>query len=443
MVRLTCTVIVLLLLMAVSGVPADSTSAAVDSSRAVDTISAATTTQTQGESQSVVYPLSPERKAKLIAYSRFTNIWRFAGFLISILIPAIILFTGFSARMRNWAKVARKRFFVVWLFLILYLVADYLLNFPFDFYRSFLVEKDFGFMNQTFGGWFWDSIKTLLIGMVIGIVPMWFFYWLIERFKRWWLIFSVGAVPFLVFFIVVAPVVISPLFNKFEPLKNKTLESQILAEADKAGIQGSHVFEVNASKQSDKINAYVTGLFGTKRIVLYDNLVKNFTPDEIRFVMGHEMGHYVMHHIWYGLLLVIVLLFFCLWLTNKTIHPVIRRFQQRFKFDRLSDIASLPLVFIFVGIISFVIQPISNGFSRYEEHQADIFGLNISGVPGDVAATAFDKLSAYNLSDPDPNALIEFWFYDHPALDARMAFARSYKPRPGDPGYQYTQGGTH
>jgi STE24 endopeptidase len=439
MIRLTCMVIALLLLVAVSGPRADST-AVSDSTHRSDSVAIAAASQKHEDSSTFAYPLSPERQAKLIAYSRFNNVWRFVGFLISILIPAVILFTGLSARLRNWAKIAGKRFLVIWLFLILFLAVDYLLNFPFDFYRNFAVEKDFGFMNQTFGGWLWDGVKALLITMVIGILPMWFFYWLIERFRKWWLIFSIGAIPFLVFFIVIAPVIISPMFNKFEPLKDKQLESQILNLADKAGIQGSHVFQVDASKQSDKINAYVTGLFGTKRIVLYDNLIKNFTLNEIKFVMGHEMGHYVMHHIWYGLLLAIVLIFFCLWLTDMTIHPVIRRFQYQFRFDRLSDIASLPLVLIFVSVISFCIQPVSNGFSRYDEHQADIYGLNISGVPGDEAATAFDKLSAYNLSDPNPNALIEFWFYDHPALKKRMAFARGYRPTVGDVGFAPAEG---
>jgi STE24 endopeptidase len=257
---------------------------------------------------------------------------------------------------------------------------------------------------------------------------MWFFYFLVERVKRWWLVFSIGAIPFMVFFIVIAPVVISPMFNKFEPLKDKQLESQILTLAGKAGIQGSRVFEVDASKQSSKVNAYCTGLFGTTRIVLYDTLIKGFTYDEISFVMGHEMGHYVMHHIWYGLLAGVLFIFVMLWLTDKSIHSIITRYRTRFKFDRLSDIASLPLVLLFLTVFSFVFQPVSNGLSRYDEHQSDIYGMKITGVSGETAATAFDKLSAYNLSDPDPNPIIEFWFYSHPALKKRMEFVRNYRP---------------
>ncbi|MEW6051865.1 MAG: M48 family metallopeptidase [Candidatus Zixiibacteriota bacterium] len=375
-----------------------------------------------------VYPLSPERKEKLIAYSRFTMLWRFADFAISVGVLLLILFTGFSARLCQWAQVARKRFLVTWLYLVLVLSTIWLLGFPFDFYRNYVVESRFGFMNQTFTGWFSENVLSLALSMLLGIVPAWFLYWLIGRFRKWWLSFSIGAIPFMVFFIVIAPVVIAPLFNKFEPLKDKQLETTILNLADKAGIEGSDVFQVNASKQSTKVNAYVTGLFGTKRIVLYDNLINNFTTDEIRFVMGHEMGHYVMHHVWWGLLLAIVLLLVILWLTNLSIHGIISRFHRRWGFDRLSDIASLPLVLLYLTVISFLLQPVMNGVSRHFEHRSDVYGMDITSVSGETAAIAFDKLSALNLSDPDPNPIIEFWFYSHPALQKRMAFVRAYRP---------------
>ncbi len=378
----------------------------------------------------VIYPMSAERKEKLIAYSRFNNIWRFISFIISLAVLSLLLFTGFSAKMRTWASRVKVKFFALWVFLIMFILVDYLLEFPFAVYRDFLVEKEFGFMNQTFWGWFGDGMKGLAVSMVLGIIPMFFFYWLIERTKKWWLWFSLGAIPFLVLLIVIAPVMISPMFNKFEPMKDKQLESQILALADKAGIEGSKVFEVDASKQSSKINAYVTGLFGTKRIVLYDTMIKDFTPSEIKFVMGHEMGHYVMHHVWWALAIIVVFIFIALWLTDKTIHRTIHRNRNRFKFEKLSDPASLPLVLIFVMIISFVFDPITNGYSRYIEHKSDIYGMNIADVSGNDAATAFDKLAVFNLSDPDPHPFIEFWFYDHPALKKRMEFVRNYHPTP-------------
>ena len=385
------------------------------------------TTTTDTTSQTAGYQISPERRQEINAYSRVVNIWRFADFFISIAILLIILVTGLSAKMRTWAQVARKKFFVVWLYIAMLAVAWYILNFPFNLYRGFIVESQFGFMNQTFVQWLGDDLLNLAILIVIGIIPAWFFYWMVNRFKRWWLVFSIGAIPFMIFMIVIAPVVISPMFNKYEPLKDQQLKTELLQLADKAGIQGSHIYEVNGSKQSDKVNAYVTGLFGSKRIVLYDTLIKNFTPAEIKFVMAHEMGHYVMHHVWWGLLVAIVFLTFSLWLMNLTIRPTIRRFKRIFRFDHLGDIASLPLVLAFVTVISFVFQPVTNAASRAMERAADRYGLRMSGVSAQTAVNAFRKLASYNLSDPNPSPIIEFWFYTHPSLDQRIKSAERYE----------------
>lgn len=378
-----------------------------------------------------LYPLTPERAQQLHSYSQFTNIWRFVSFFVGIGSLLLILFSGLSARFRTWAQIGRKKLFVYWIFVILILLTDYLINLPFSIYRSFFVEHEYGFSNQTFGQWFGEDLLNLGITALIAIVPMAFFYWLVGRFRRWWLWFSIGMFPVMVFFVVIAPVFISPLFNDYTPLQDKQLETRILTLADKAGIQGSDVFEVNASKQSSKVNAYVTGLFGTKRIVLYDTLIKNFSYNEIGFVMGHEMGHYVMNHVWWGLSLAILFVALALWLTNRTIRPVIRKFSGRFGFDKLEDIASLPLVLVYASVIMFVLQPFMNTGSRYMEHQSDIYGMDITGVSAEDAARAFDKLSAYNLSDPDPNPIIEFWFYSHPSLKKRIEFVRQYRQAAG------------
>ncbi|MDF1545561.1 MAG: M48 family metallopeptidase [bacterium] len=382
------------------------------------------TTQVTGS----LYPISDERRQKLFSYSSFNNKWRFASFFIGLGIMAIFLFTGLSAKLRDWAGKIPLRFFAVWVFLILFLILNYIFEFPSHVYRSFIVESDYGFMNQTFFEWLKEDLIGLGLSALMGIIPMWFLYRLISKMKRWWLAFSIGAFPFLVLMVVLIPMYVSPLFNDFVPLEDKQLESELLTLASSVGIEGSDVFQVNSSKQTTKVNAYVTGLFGTERIVLYDNLINNFTYDEIKFVMGHEMGHYVMDHIWYGLSLSIFLIAFSLWLTDRTIHSVIRRFKGRFKFDKLSDIASLPLLLAYLSIVSMLSSPISSSVSRYMEHQSDIFGMEKTEVTGEAAATAFDKLSVLNLSDPDPHPLIEFWFYSHPALKKRMEFVRSVRP---------------
>lgn len=375
---------------------------------------------------SSIYPMSPERKVKLIAYSQFVNVWRFVSFFLEIFILLAILFTGLSARLRDYSKKLKNPFLALWLFFSLFVLIDYLFNLPFTIYREVLVEGEYGFFTQSIGSWFIDSFKSLGLTILFGIIPVYFIYRLVNQMKRWWLAFSLGAIPFIVFTIIVVPIFISPLFNDFEPIKDQQLKTELLTLADKAGIDNPDIFQVNASKQSTKINAYVTGMFGSKRIVLYDTMIDNFETDEILFVMGHEMGHYIMNHIWISFFISIIFIAFALWLTDKTIHPFINRYKNRFKFDSFKDYASLPLLLIFLSVISFVFNPVANGISRYQEHQSDIYGMDITSVEGESAATAFDKLSVFNLSDPDPHPLIEFWFYSHPSLKTRMEFVRNY-----------------
>ncbi|SYZ74632.1 putative Uncharacterized metalloprotease YhfN [Candidatus Zixiibacteriota bacterium] len=394
---------------------------------ATDSLSAAATATISPDSASnFVYPIPAERKAKLIAYSRFNNIWRFAGFLISVAVFLIVLYTGLSGKFRDWAgKISRRKFFVYLFYFLFLSIALFLLNFIPDYYRNFIVEHQYGFSNQTFGEWLGDNLKSLAISFIFGFFVILVLYWLINRFRKWWLYFAIGAIPFMVFVIIIWPVLISPMFNKYEPIKNIELRNQMVALAEKAGIHNPDVYEVNASKQSSKVNAYFTGMFGTKRIVLYDTAINNFTIDELKFIMGHEIGHFVMGHIWYGLILAILLVGLAGYLANKILPRIIRKNSRRFGFDRVGDMASFPLLMLFITVFMFFAQPITNGASRIMEYQSDKFGLEISGVTGDEAATAFDKLSVFNLSDPKPPALIEFWFYDHPALQKRMDRVRN------------------
>lgn len=373
-----------------------------------------------------LYPITPERRAKLAAYSQFKNIWLFIDFFLSLIILYLFLRTGLSAKIRDWSKKIRIPFFALWVYFGIYMLIYFLVEFPFTVYRYFLVEGEYGFINQTFGSWFSEELLTLGLTVLIGIIPIWFVFWLIKKSSRWWLWMTAGLVPFIVFAIVVAPVFIMPLYNDFVPLQDQQLKSEILSLADKAGIEGSDVFQVNASKQSSKINAYVTGLFGSERIVLYDTMIDNFSRNEIKFVMGHEMGHYVLNHIWTGVFISIFFIMFALWITDKSIHAVLKKNKNKFKIESLSDYASLPLLLLYLTVLSFLFQPLTNSISRYHEHQSDIFGMDISKVNGEDAARAFEKLSAYNLSDPDPHPFMEFWFYSHPALSKRIEFVRQY-----------------
>ncbi len=386
--------------------------------QSIDSFETATVTELESD---FIYPMSDERKEKLISYSKFKNIWRFAAFFIEIIIMAVLLYTGLSARFRQWAEAISKKEFFVYLFYILFFsLFVYIVNLPFDYYREFIVEHNYGFSNQTLNEWFAEDLKALGVIFVFELIIISILYFLINRYKRWWLWFSIGSLPFMVLIIIIFPVVISPMFNKFEPIKDQHLAKELTQLAARAEIYNPDIFEVDASKQSRKLNAYFTGMFGTKRIVLTDNIIDAFTVDELKYVMGHEIGHYKMRHIWKGLLLALFIIFIALFLLNKSLHGMIKRNSKRFGFGRLGDIASLPLVWLFVTIFGFVTQPINNSVSRYMEYNADEYGMILSGVTVETAATAFDKLSVYNLSDPEPSAIIEFWFYDHPAPAKRI-----------------------
>lgn len=367
------------------------------------------------------YPMSEERKALLISYSEFVSRWRFISFFIQVAIFLILLYLGLSGMFRRWAeRISKKKvptYFFYYLFLTIFL---FLMNFPFSYYRGFLIEHQFGFSNQSFGEWFGESLKGEAVGLVFGFVIILILYRLINRFRKWWLLFGLSAVPFAAFVIIIYPVVVAPLFNKFEPIRDQEVASAMRDLAEKAGIHNPDIYQVDASKQSSKVNAYFTGMFGTKRIVLYDTTIKNFTVNELKFIMGHEIGHFLLNHIWYGLLTAVILIFFAGFLADKILPSFIRRNENRFGIRKLGDIASLPVFLLFITVFGFITQPINNGVSRYFEYQSDEYGLKLSGVSGEEAAIAFDKLSVYNLSDPEPSALTEFWFYDHPALKKRM-----------------------
>ncbi len=318
-------------------------------------------------------------------------------------------------------KFALSAFYVL-LFMFLFT----LINFPLAYYRSFVVEHYFDFSTEGFGDWFADFLKGELIGYLIFIILTPLAYWGIrKRAKDWWIWVSIASVPIMVIMIVVTPVYLDPLFNNYEPLKDEVLRDRILTMAEEAGISGSRVFQVDKSKETQKVNAYVTGLFGTKRIVMWDTILEKMTHDELSFVMAHEMGHYVLNHIWKFIGLLTIIIFILLFLISRTIGLFIRRYGDRMGFHELTDIASLPLLMLMFSLLMFLMTPAMNMYSRSKEHDADVFGLELT-KDGSPAAMAFIKLANENLNNPSPHPFIEFWLYDHPTLSDRIAFCRQY-----------------
>lgn len=366
-----------------------------------------------------------------LAVQRFQsgNILWCVNRLWAVLVPVIFLFTGLSAKIRTLAgRIGRFWYLQFAIYFAAFSMLTHVLYFPLSYYQGFVREHAYGLSNQTFGKWFHDSLIGLAVTIVMGIVFLWVPYWLIKKSpRRWWLYAGLLVPPFLFFEVLIFPVLIDPLFNNFEPMKNKQLEQRILATAEQSGISGSRVYEVNKSVDTKAVNAYVTGFLQTKRIVLWDTLLNKLDEDEVVFVVGHEMGHYVLNHIVYGVIMSSAGCFIGFYLVHRVSSMLLARFHARFGFDSLSDIASLPLVILLLGVFAFLASPIALGVSRHDEREADRFGIELTHL-NHAAATGFVKLQQENLGVPWHSLLYKFWRDTHPPVGERIVFFNNYKP---------------
>jgi Zn-dependent protease with chaperone function len=346
-----------------------------------------------------------------------------------IAIPVVLLFTGFSARIRSLAqRIGRKWFFTVALYLVLFSILSFLIDLPLSYYEEFVREHAYGMSNQTLSKWMGDSLKGLGVGLVMSVLFGWVpFLFLKKSPRRWWLYTGLMAVPFLCLVLLIAPIWIAPLFNKFGPMQNKDLEAKILALADRSGIEGGRVFEVNKSVDTNAVNAYVSGIGATKRIVLWDTIIAKLTPPELLTVMGHEMGHYALGHVPKTIAFASLVILLTLYLAHRSADGMIRRWRDRFGFEELSDVAALPLLILLTNVFSLVVNPALLGYSRHNEHEADRFSLEIT-KDNHAFAMAFVKLQTENLGVPRPNKILVFFRASHPTLGDRIDFANEYKP---------------
>jgi len=371
----------------------------------------------------------PEPSELAVRYHRTGNALWILNTALAFALPAVFLWSGWSARLRNVARrIGRGWLGTLLVYVALLIVLATLVTLPLDFYQQYVREHAYGLSNQTLGKWAADAVTSLGLGFVVGpllaVVP----YALLRRSpRRWWLWAGIAALPFLIATFIVVPVWVSPLYNDFGPLSDKALEARILDQASRAGIEGSRVFEVDKGVDTRTVNAYVAGFGATKRIVLYDTLLDKLTPDEILFVLGHEMGHYALRHVLILLALNWLLVLFSLWFVHGSAGPLLGRFSPRFGFDRLDDPASLPLLLLLTSAVSFVLQPVGLAYSRYQEREGDRFGLEITR-DNRAAATAFVKLQQENLDVPRPAPLYQIWRAGHPSLAERIEFANEYRP---------------
>ena len=365
------------------------------------------------------------------AYSKIRTVLAFVAPLYDLIIALVILFSGLAAAMGNIAGNLGRRLYVrVLVFLALYTAVELVLSFPLTCYLGFSLEHQYGLSTQSFGSWLGEQGKGAAVRVAIfGMIPiLWLGYRAIARWPRhWWLPVAAGTLPLIVAGTLLQPLVIDPLYNKFTPLADQHLKERLLELAARADIPGRHIYQVDKSAQTKKYNAYVNGFGASQRIVLWDTILQGLEEDEILFVMGHEMGHYKLGHIWKGIGYFSALSFLLFFLAGRIVSWAVARFGPRWGFSDLSDVASMPLLAATLSLLTLVAQPVVNGVSRAIEHEADVFAVEITR-DNDAGARAFLKLGSQNKSDPEPPAFVTFFLYTHPPLMERVRFTLGYRP---------------
>jgi len=370
--------------------------------------------------------LTPEQRARSDAYFEggyWLQLW---GFLYGVAVALVLLATRLSARMRDLAvratRIASLQTAFYWL---QYLLVTTILSFPLTVYQGFFREHKYGLATQTFGPWLGDQAKGLLVGAILGGLTLVAIYAAIRRAPRTWWLWGAGvSVFFAVIAIAVAPVFIEPLFNTYTPLRDESIKGPILRLARANGIPATDVFVVDASKQTTRVSANVAGFLGTERIALNDNLLKRCSLAEIEAVMGHEMGHYVLNHVYKGIVefgvLIVIGFAFLRWSFDRASA----RWGAQWGITGIADVAGLPLLVLLLSVFFFVTTPVTNTMIRTQEVEADIYGLNAARQP-DAEAEVDLKLGEYRKLRP--GSVEEFIFFDHPSGYNRILMAMRWK----------------
>jgi STE24 endopeptidase len=390
------------------------------------------------QSSTATYHLSPEKYQKAIAYSRAGYRLYFLSVFWNLAILLFLLNSGFFAKLRDFAESRTSRrplqavIFVPILFTLLAL-----LNLPIRLYWHHL-SLYYQQSIEPWGPWLWDWSKAQLLEIALALLVVTLLFALIRsRPRSWWLFAWLGAIPLSLFLGLIAPWYVDPLFNKFTPLQEKypQLVESIVTLTYAAGhpVPRNQMFLMEASAKTNAVNAYVAGLGPSKRIVIWDTSIRKTKPEELLFIVGHEMGHYVLGHVVKGFAYFLALLFVALFLAYRLLHWTIARWGPRWGIRAQSDLAALGALLLLLNIMSFFGEPIGNAISRTQEHAADAYGLQlIQGLfsnANEVAAHSFQVLGEEDLDDPNPPKFIVLWIYSHPPLNERLRFAHNF-PNP-------------
>ena len=347
-------------------------------------------------------------------------------FLYGVGVALLLLNLRWSARMRDLAeRVTRFKPVHTFVYWVQYLVLTSVLVFPLTVYEDYFREHKYGLATQTFGPWMGDQLKNLAVNVVLGGLLTIVLFGVVRRVARsWWIWGSVVSILFLIVTVLIAPVYIVPIFNKVTRLDDPKIVDPILSMARANGIPANDVYRIDASRQTTRMSANVSGFANTMRITLNDNLLRRGSPEEIQAVMGHEMGHYVLNHIYKGIMFLSIVTVFSFVFLHWGLGWTLQRWGEKWQIRGVGDTAVLPQAVLLFSILGFVITPIVNTSTRTEEYEADMYGLNTSRQPDGFAQAAI-HLGEYRKMSPGP---IEEWiFFDHPSGRSRIYAAMRWK----------------
>lgn len=366
----------------------------------------------------------PNLKEEVYSY-RFDGLKVWAiRLLLSFGIPLYFLTSGLSQKIS--LRAGTNNLFISGLIYgIIFFGIIFLINLPLNFYSSYYLGHKYGLSNQTIFRWLELNIKNFLVNDLVTSLFLWIPYYLINKSsKNWWLNLSILAIPIIIFMVFISPLVIDPIFNDYSSIQDENLRERIDILLDKSGIGQADIFIVDKSKDTKTMNAYMTGIFKSRRIVLWDTTVNNLTEDELISITAHEIGHYVKGHIWQNIISSILGSFIIMFFLYRLSNWILVSSRGSFGFRNLYNYASLPLLILCLNLFSFFANPISNYISRNMEIQADRYEISLTN-DRQSAVTAMEKLYDTSLGIPRASTIYELWYYTHPPLEDRVDFYRN------------------